>query len=65
MPDVFVLINAVSIDRIVLRYFIKNAINVTIRRISHRKAVYKHRIDADCHNSAYFKYCVNCLLFLA
>ena len=56
MPDVFVVIKAASIACIVLRYFRKNAINVTIRRMSQRKAVYEQMTDMDCHVSAYFKY---------
>ena len=56
MPDIFVLIKAASIACIVLQYFAKNVINVTIRRMSHRKAAYKQITDADCHISAYFKY---------
>ena len=56
MPDVFVFIKAASIACIVLRYFRKNVIKVTIRRMSQRKALYEQITDADCHVSAYFKY---------
>ena len=56
MPDVFIVIKAASIAFIVLWYFRKNAIKVTIRRMSQRKAVYKQITDADCHVSAYLKY---------
>ena len=56
MPDVFIVIKAASIACIVLQYFRKNAIKVTIRRTSQRKAAYEQITDADCHVSAYFKY---------
>ena len=56
MPDVFIVIKAASITWIVLWYFRKNAIKVTIRRMSHRKAVHEQKTDTDCHVSAYFKY---------
>ena len=41
MPDVFVIIKAASIACIVLWYFRKNVIKVTIRRMSQRKAAYE------------------------
>ena len=56
MPDVFIVIKAASIACIVLWYFRKNAIKVTMRRMSHRKAAYVQITDMDCHVSAYFKY---------
>ena len=56
MPDVFIVIKAASIACIVLQYFRKNAIKVTIRRMSQRKAAYEEITDADCHVSTYFKY---------
>ena len=56
MPDVFVVIKAASIACIVLWYFRKNAIKVTMRRMSQRKAAYEQLTDLDCHDSAYFKY---------
>ena len=56
MPDVFIAIKAASITCIVLWYFRKNVIKVTVRRMSQRKAVYNQITDADCHVSAYFKY---------
>ena len=56
MPDIFLVIKAVSIACIVLWYFRKNAINVTMREMSQRKAAYKQITDADYHVSAYFKY---------
>ena len=49
MPEVFVVIKAASMACIVLQYFRKNAIKVTIRRMSQRKAVYEQITDADCH----------------
>ena len=56
MPDVFVVIKAASIACIVLWYFRKNVIKVTIRRMSQRKATYEQITDMDCHVSAYIKY---------
>ena len=56
MPDIFMLIKAASMACIVLQYFMKNTIDVTIRRMSHRKAACEQITDTDCHISAYFKY---------
>ena len=56
MPDIFVVIKAASIACIVLWYFRKNVIKVTMRQMSQRKAAYKQITDIDCHVSAYFRY---------
>ena len=56
MPVIFMVIKAASIACIVLQYFRKNAIKVTIRRMSQRSAAYKQITDVDCRVSAYFKY---------
>ena len=56
VADIFMLINAATIARIVLHCFMKNTINVTIRRMSHRKAAYEQITDMDYYVSAYFKY---------
>ena len=56
MPVIFMVIKAASIACIVLWYFRKNAIKVTIRRMSQRKAAYEQITEADCHVSLYFKY---------
>ena len=55
MPVIFVVIKAASIACIVLQYFRKNVIKVTIRGMSHRKAAYEQITDMDCHVSVYFK----------
>ena len=41
MPDVFIVIKAAGISCIVLQYFRKNVINVTVRRMSQRKAAHE------------------------
>ena len=56
MPDVFVVMKAASMVCIVLRYFKKNVIKVTMRRMSQKKAAHEQITDMDCHDSVYFKY---------
>ena len=56
MPDAFIVIKALSIACIVLWYFRKNVINVTIRRMSQRKAACEQITDVVYYVSGYFKY---------